>query len=525
MKIHLKILIILVLFLSISCELEEEVYDRLTPETMFKTEIDAEASIMGAYWELTSYAMYKDYLTGLLFATNDGLILKKSTNDRGKLARKVLDASSVRAHRAWLGWFNIINNSHLTLLYVPDISMNEAKKTRILGEAHFLVGYSYFNLIRMFGKAPLKLAATLDDSNLNTPMATKEQLFEVVLEHLKMAEDMCVLKSDQPSSEGGRATKGAVQALLADVYLNLEDWANAEIYADKVINSNEYSLVPDYADLWDVEKEAYVEGLEVIFAIQFKRDFSNTQYSARGNSFTYRVNPGNAQGRTGHTSYGKGGNEIMVQPWFYDICTTGDYEGDYRGEVSFLTEYIDKKDNMRYAYPNPNPKDKYPWTDKYKDPLGPDFLNSEGDMNIYRLSEIYIMKAEAANELGKTGEAYIAFNKLRERARLADGDERTTPLDLTSGLSKDDFRHAIFTERGVEFNFELKRWFDLKRMKRADGQTYFDYMYNEYIPSLPDSKKYKATLVYDPTYKLLPIPLDELNRNSSMSYDDQNPGY
>ncbi|MEM6630966.1 MAG: RagB/SusD family nutrient uptake outer membrane protein [Bacteroidota bacterium] len=520
MKIKIYIVLLFTLVIS-SCELEEEIFSTVAPETAFLSESDAEAGLAGAYINLSSFAGYKDRTFQTLAALNDGIVGVGGTG-AGLLSNKTASASEVRIRDPWSMYFRTINNAFLVLDNVPAIEMDPETQTRILGEAHFIVGFSYFNLVRMFGKAPIRTRAIVDDSDVYLPLSSREQVYATIIEHLLQAEEMCISKFEQPADELGRATKGAVQALLADVYLTQEDWANAKTYADKVINSGEYTLMSNYADLWDVNMEEAAETSEIIFSIQFKRDPNNTGFFALGNSFVFNTNP-NTGTFTGNGNGGGGSGGLRVQKWFYDICTTGDYTDDYRSEVSFLTEYTNRNNgNPVLLYPNNNQEN---YSTKYQDPQGLDNRNHENDLYIYRLAEIYLIKAEAENELGNTAGAYAAFNELRARARLADGTARTTPADLTPGLNKDDFREAVFTERGVEQNFELKRWFDLIRMKRGNGDTYFTYMYRDFIPTLPADKKNEPHLTYDPKYELLAIPTLEILNNPNITAGEQNPGW
>jgi hypothetical protein len=137
------------------------------------------------------------------------------------------------------------------------------------------------------------------------------------------------------------------------------------------------------------------------------------------------------------------------------------------------------------------------YCDKYRDPKGLDVRNHENDFYSMRLSEVYLIKAEAENELnGPTAIAYAAFNKLRERARLADGNPRTTPPDLSPGLTKEEFRMKVFDERGLEFLFEGKRVFDNVRMRYSDNKrTMVQYRYETFYPGM--SAVEKTQPVYD----------------------------
>ena len=90
-----------------------------------------------------------------------------------------------------------------------------------------------------------------------------------------------------------------------------------------------------------------------------------------------------------------------------------------------------------------------------------------GNFVVLRLADVYLMKAEALNEIsGPTVEAYEMINAIRERARNRDGvNPSATPADLED-LTKETFRDAVLEERVLELGFEGHRWFDLVRTKR-----------------------------------------------------------
>ncbi len=524
-KISYLILSLVILFTSCS-DLEEQVVDRFTPETFYKTEADAHAAINGAYSELTAFSYYKYSFTVPIFTSSDAIFSVKG-GDYSSFGKKTYSSSTNYIRSSWNSMYHVINNSNLVLGFVPDMDINEDVKNRILGEAYFLRGYTYLNLARCFGGVPIKTIATLDDSDLHTPRSSVDEVYQQIFEDLKLAVELMPYFSEQPGSEFGRATKGSAQAMLALAYLTKGEWQNAYDYANQVINSGEYSLVDDFGNLWDVSKEKQ-NGQEVIFAVKFARDGLETLARSIGSEFAYRMMPPTARGYTGHPD-GKGSAHYQIQPYFYDLCTSGQLEGDYRAEKTFLTEWNGPNGSIKQSYPHTGSKIKgiykRPFIGKYIDPEGFDNRNHENDLNIIRFAEVLLIKAEAANELGFTTEAYDAFNQLRARARQADGTSRQSPADLTPGLSIDEFRDAVFHERGAELIGEGQRWFDLLRMKRADGKTYYEYMFNEYIPSLPAIKAEQSNIVWNAKHLLFPIPIDEIVNNNAINPEDQNPGY
>ena len=316
----------------------------------------------------------------------------------------------------------------------------------------------------------------------------------------------------------------------------------AENYADSVIQSNEYSLISNYADLWNVnlEKGAY---REVIFAIQFTRDATAASASSRGSELAYYLQPTTRYNICGNPKNGAGAASTLLQPWFVEMYKSGEYMNDYRAEVSFLTRWSYQGTTREsITFPEVTNSNEvvqlYPYINKYVDPNGLQARNNENDFYVIRLSEVYLIKAEAENELnGPTADAYAAFNKLRQRARLADGNVRTTPADLKLGLTREAFRLKIFNERGLELVGEGHRWFDAVRMRYIDNKrTMEQYRYEDFYPSMTKAApKYNTTtkewgggnvqplnvVSWTTKFLLWPIPSSEIDANPNMTQNTE----
>ncbi len=553
-KIYQFIIIITIIVSFVSClKMKEVILDSPMADTYIESENDALSLLKGAYSFLSNPDMYKDNYFNLLFFSGDD-VMTATAAYRPVLERTVA-ISSVDVGDPWGEFYELINNTNslLAAFSNSDVISEEFKK-KALGELYFLRGYSYFNLVRLYGGVPLSLAPTTGTSDFYLERSTVEKVYTQVFDDLKKANEWCIPFNLQPANELGRATKGAAQAMLALAYLTYGNYNDlkqtdgkeyyqlAKNYADSVILSNQYSLLPNYADLWDVNKEknAYKE---VIFGVQFARDGTSSGNPSKGSSFAFRTQPTQRYFVTGSTTSGKGSDQWRLQPWFYDLCTTGDFTGDYRTDVTFLTQYSHQGGTTtRITYPRTKMAgnelvDLYPYLNKYRDPDGLQDLNNENDLFIIRLSEVYLIKAEAENELnGPTAVAYEAFNKLRERARLANGTARTTPANLTSGLSKENFRLKVFDERGLELVGEGHRWFDLVRMRYIDGRTMMQYRYETFLPSLPKTapaynattntwgggKVYPTNIVaWSKKMLLWPIPGREIDTNPNMKQNSE----
>jgi hypothetical protein len=134
--------------------------------------------------------------------------------------------------------------------------------------------------------------------------------------------------------------------------------------------------------------------------------------------------------------------------------------------------------------------------------------NGQSDENwtFLRLPEAMLIYAEATNEVsGPTQAAYDQVNKIRARAQLP-------PL---SGLTKDQFRQAIWKERYHELAYEDKAYFDIQRTHMI-----YDVINNKFGDALTTANEQGVTMKQQ--YLLWPIPQREISTNNKLT---QNPGW
>ncbi|HEY2163225.1 MAG TPA: RagB/SusD family nutrient uptake outer membrane protein [Gemmatimonadaceae bacterium] len=188
----------------------------------------------------------------------------------------------------WNPAYQAINTLNAALDRGPATQgISAAVKNSLLGEAHFLRALNYFTLVQQFGDVTLALHENkgVQQSAVRDPAAN---VYVAILADLDSAFNMLPVAQ----SDFGRATKGAAQALRAQVYLTRAykdyspskqaDFQSALTDAKAVINSGTYSLEPVFADLWCVARPAdpgrsgYCENTgyqgnrkEFIFTIQF----------------------------------------------------------------------------------------------------------------------------------------------------------------------------------------------------------------------------------------------------------------
>jgi hypothetical protein len=553
-----------------NCSLDEKLYGVATVDSFIETEEDAAFVVNGVYAGLQDFNAFKSATAGLVLYSGDDFAstaMSANSNSAGVWLNRRFTASDRYVASAWYTFYNAIAKSNSVRETVAKTPVSDEFKRRIDGEMSFIRAFCYYYLVRLWGGVPLRNEATTPD-NLYKPRESIDAVYAQIFADFRQAAEKCLPYSKQPDSEFGRATKGAAQAMLAQAYLTYGNYCDlnnrpteAPIYyreavnwADSVLLSGEYYLLPDYAGLYDVENEKNAYN-EVIYGIPFTRDAMASLAPSKGSEWAYFMQPTTRRNICGNTAsgrYGQGTGSIKVQPWFAEQYFTGDYEGDYRAEVSFLTSwdgYTSAGAARKYVtFPiivetvaNMS-REALPYLDKYRDPKGIDYRNHENDLFIIRLSEVWLIKAEALNELDRQTEAYPAFNEVRKRARLANGTPRTTPADLQPGLSKEQFRMAVFNERGLELVGEGQRFFDCVRTRyKNTGVCMLQWRMEIYYPTLPanqkslpvwnsSSKTWTGGRIqmlnvseWNKRFLLYPIPSKELDSNPN--FGQQNPGW
>ncbi|MBS7565745.1 RagB/SusD family nutrient uptake outer membrane protein [Mucilaginibacter sp. Bleaf8] len=380
----------------------------------------------------------------------------------------------------WDGQYQTINLANQVLDNVPAINMDATLKARLLAEAKFIRAYAYFRLVRAFGDVPLRLTVPKNQTEYNMPRTAKAQVWAAIEQDLTDAAGVLPQKYDDVNV--GRATKGAALGLHAKVAMYQQKWADVFNYTNQVMGLG-YSLLPNYEKVFRLENENSSESL---FEVQAA------------------IVPGNADASNSQYSQVQGVRNVRGGGWGFNVPTQNladSYEtGDPRraGTIIFrggTTAEGDKipanTDNAMYNY-----KSYVPFS------LFVSGFNEGAQQNfrVLRYSDVLLMNAEAANELGNTAQALSSLEMVRERARQ--GNANILPQVTTT--DKTELRNAIWRERRSELAMEYDRYFDVIRQGRA-AQVF-------------GPKGWKAN-----KNEVWPIPQTEIDLSRGVL--TQNPGY
>lgn len=432
----------------------------------------------------------------------------------------------------WRDFFRAINTTNAAVGRAPTVTMDSALKAQRVAEARFLQAFYYFHLVQMFGDVPLQLEETLEPITT----ATRTPKADIYAEIIKDLEYASTHLPTVQQKDYGRVTKGAAQHFLAKVYLTRADpgdVAKAIAYADSVINSGVYGLLPRWADVFDIKNE---RNKEIIFTVQFTADPLTTGPGNRGHLYflmEYDVQAGMKRdiqngrpfkrfrpttwllglwNRTADSRY----HDSFTNVWYANneasIPKNADGTLKYRlGDTAVWLPDVALTAAQKAAKPyrvyNPNEYSSrvFPSLKKFHDSDRLSVNDERGDRDFFvaRLAETYLLVAEAHVRNGNAALALPYVNAVRTRAAKPG---QTAAMQATAAQMTLDF---ILDERSRELAGESMRWFDLVRTGKLVDRV---KLYN------PDGKN-----LIQAFHALRPIPTDQIDRTSNVFA--QNPGY
>lgn len=425
-----------------------------------------------------------------------------------------------------------------------DEKFTVSMKNRLLGEALYLRAFYYFRMLRIFGEVPL-ITKVIDNSNeWDQERASIPAIFEQITKDLKTANDYLwpvekFRAESMATTELGRATKGAAQAMLLKTYLYMaspywnkylnQDAAfyakQAEAWGDSIVTSGSYILEPTYFDNFDLAHENNKESV-------FEMQYSNQIWSSYG-GFGFTCGTFSrvlTRSRSSKIGGGWGFNHPTHN--LYNEYEAGDPRRDWTildpESPDVIEEITGKRDSSVIATPSQeNYLGSYYVTRKYAmytdDPQqGGGFgvlsiHDSRGPVNNrqIRYADVLLMRAEAALLNNHTDKAEADLNAVRDRVGMPHFGSYGFAVN---GVMKPSptLEEAIRHERRVELAMEGHRWFDLVRW--GNTKAHMD-AYKE--TETPEAQAQMAVFV-EGKHERFPIPSDERLLNPKLT---QNNGY
>lgn len=541
-----------------------------TRKDFFVDAAHAEMAVTSIYNML--YVLYKD-IDGQNTAASDDIIFPSggasTDNGRRDMGHYTLFTSNKSLETLWNGKYEQLNRANYCIQNIESMkgySQNEELQ-KLVSEAKFLRAQAAFDLVRYWGDVPFKTHYSDSYEDAYMPRTGREEIYDQIVQDLDDAKE--ILPWADAASSPEKVTQGAVRALLMRVLLTR---AGYSLQMDGKLVRPDDALRKEYfesvIDEWEAFEENgyhgfYEGGYEALFK-GFSEGVLNSRESLFEVAFCYPYGGGWGCGigpkvaapnvAVGEASKYMGRSNayyLAVPEWrgFYECATaeTTDEKGkavteeipvDQRRDVTICTyqytwddalmNHVKKEDTRgRNWYPGKWRREWIP-SGNTKD------LNST-DINycMLRYADVVLMAAEAYNETGNIGKAWELLGKVRERAGAtqvktlaAYREVQPNLYDLPyfdSGSAQDDFRTALYWERGLELAFEGQRKYDLIRWGiLAEALQLFG---KDTAANSGSSKLYLAPDNFVPgKHELLPIPLDEMQVNHMLG-GINNPGY
>lgn len=312
---------------------EDPIYSQ-NDAVVFSSRSNAELALLGCYGYMTTTGAY-----GQMWQEMPIIASGFAFGQRTASTSISLDAlpSDELVKLTWNGMYKVITEVNAFLESLGKSSLSDADKVQMGGEAKFLRGLAYYNLVSLFGDVPLKIVASSSDGISIARSPRADVLAQVVLD----MKDAMLIDS---KIVDGRANSWAAKAFLGKVYYKMAclgidetaNWTNAKNMFDEVYNANVFSLEPKFGKLFG----DYVTGSkEAIFQLNFTTT-STTCFNRASNRFAP------PQATTG-ISWGT----YKASKAAYDLHE-GTYPGDPRIKETFLTSWRNRGGNNQ---PNPKP--------------------------------------------------------------------------------------------------------------------------------------------------------------------------
>ncbi|MCK5134979.1 MAG: RagB/SusD family nutrient uptake outer membrane protein [Bacteroidales bacterium] len=486
---HKAKLLTLIVVLSVTTACDEWL-DLIPPqglirEEFWQTKEDAHAVVMGAY-EIFTQMDDRLFKYGELRADMVVGDINQSLDDQ-KVAESNIYPDNWLCN--WSQFYEVINYCNEVIKNAPlvqdrDDTFTDYLLQSYLSEVCFLRSLAYFYLVRVYRDVPYVTEPTeTDDTDVYPAKMDGEELLRLLIPELEEARKYATTDGYQTLDEiKGRATKVAIDALMADISLWLFEYGDVITYAERIESSVEYSLMPP--GRWF---EIFYPGnsLEGIFEFQFNDQFNQSN---------------GLYGLTRRYGYNYDPSQKAIEMFGLEF---GNNE-QKRGEKSSIAKFGDDDWGI------------WKYVGRSADGVTERTGTEQNSCNwvVYRLADVLLMKAEALSQLSRFTEALEIINDIRDRAGLSDLSLPDAPVA---------YEDAILQERALELAFEGKRWYDLVRMGRRNDYSRKNKLIEIIVSNVPSTqKRILATKLTNPQGWYMPIAESEIERNPNLI---QNPYY
>lgn len=428
---HIRNIFLLFLFTFLfSCSdnfLDVEPQLNLSPEQAFSNYEDATVALMGVYDAFQSTSAYygRNLIVTADIAGEDVIVAPQNSGRFLEQFNYTINPSSGFSAGFWNRAYNAINRANNIIAQIdlvddaPEEDIND-----LLGQALALRALAHFDLLRVYARPySWDNGESLGVPFMEEPLVSSPERDTVSVVYNRIVEDLTeaadLMRPSTSLDQRAYMSEYAAKALLARVYLYMERWQDAADLAIEVIEDGGYELVENdgsedegtnpYLLMWYEEFNA-----ESIFSLAMSQiDYSSTD-------------------ALGYIYLKEGYGDLRPNPEFVAML---DELGGIRRQAFLQLDLIEQEEFIN-KFPG---RDNFPGLD---------------NVPVLRLSEMYLIAAEALANLDQDEEAQTYLNAIVLRA-----DPGASEISLTG----DELKQRIYTEKRIEFAFEGHRMFDISR--------------------------------------------------------------
>ena len=224
---------------SCSDFLTQDPADYISDSKVIKTEASAKAALNGAYHDLAANAYYggKYFDAGINLAS-DNVTWTGSLNYYYDFDTHQYSAENQLLSYAWYAIYATVEQANEVISKTPTIDSSDEEKNEIIAEATVIRSLALFDLARTWGNIPVIKEATSTPGQFNgVKQSEAKVVYQTVIDDI-----LAVYNNLGKATDRVHVNQSVADALLARIYLYLEDWDNAEKYATKVIENPYYEL-------------------------------------------------------------------------------------------------------------------------------------------------------------------------------------------------------------------------------------------------------------------------------------------
>ena len=501
--------------------LDIEPLNEITLEKFWTEKADVEGVIAGCYSAMQGQDVIKRMMVwGECRSENIGIGMNIDKDTQlEKVLKENLDAKN--GYTVWNSFYNVINRCNTVIKYAPEVAASDPAYTESELQAHIaevtaLRSLCYFYLIRTFRDVPYSTVAfTDDDQTMDLPATSFNNVLDSLITSLETVYPVAVKRypTTSPLYQTGRITQDAINAMLCEMYLWKQDYENCIKYADLVIKSkkeiaeenkrqsNSYGLSGEtsderfngfplvsgsitsgyfgnaYTTLFGLDNNVQRYNQEIIFQLVFDDSPRSNSMIANGAVNDFYGNATSPMGLLAPSEYVlKDIEKTSQRAIFADRNKKVDarmYENCnliYGSINKFTTPTV-----VINAQSTSSPSITY--TGRYTEG------QNSSNWIIYRLTDIMLLKAEALSQMLREGsdQETVAYNKpiIDQAFALVNAVNKRSVCEtqLTDTLLRNDYNTKsrletlVYQERQRELMFEGKRWYDLVRIARREGNT------------------------------------------------------